>query len=333
MSEPLHDLAHIGHAELLTPFPDQSLAFFTDLFGMEIEAREGESVYLRGWGEYQRYGLKLTASELPGIGHIAIRAWSQEALERRVAAIEVTGRGIGWIDGDVGHGPAYRFTDPDGHRFELYHESERYVPPDHLKPALKNVPQRYVGRGAAVKRLDHVNVLCKDVAANRAFAQERLGFRLYEQIVLDDGSESGAWMSLTIAAHELIYVADHAGLSGRLHHLAFFVDTREEVLRAADLMLDAAVPIEAAPSKHAVAQGMFLYVYEPGGNRVEVTTGTHFIYDPEYEPVAWTEAERARGQAWGVKTIDTFHTYGTPDVSGTVTGPPIPPTSRVPTLS
>ena len=159
MSEPLHDLAHIGHAELLTPFPDQSLAFFTDLFGMEIEAREGESVYLRGWGEYQRYGLKLTASELPGIGHIAIRAWSQEALERRVAAIEVTGRGIGWIDGDVGHGPAYRFTDPDGHRFELYYESERYVPPDHLKPALKNVPQRYVGRGAAVKRLDHVNVL------------------------------------------------------------------------------------------------------------------------------------------------------------------------------
>ena len=299
MNEPIHDLAHIGHAELLTPLPDQSLAFFTDLFGMEIEAREGESVYLRGWGEYQRYGLKLTASDLPGLGHIAIRAWSQRALERRVAAIEATGLGIGWLDGDLGHGPAYRFTDPDGHVFELYYESERYVPPDHLRPALKNVPQRYVGRGAAVKRFDHVNVLCKDVAANRRFADEQLGFRLYEQILLDDGSESGAWMSLTIAAHELIYVADHAGLSGRLHHLAFFVDTREEVLRAADLMLDAEVPIEAAPSKHAVAQGMFLYVYEPGGNRVEVTTGTHFIYDPEYEPVAWTQAERARGQAWG----------------------------------
>ena len=87
-------------------------------------------------------------------------------------------------------------------------------------------------------------------------------------------------MSLTIAAHELIYTADHAGGHGRLHHLAWFVDTREELLRAADLFLDADVPIEAAPSKHAVAQGMFLYVYEPGGNRVEVTTGTHFIYDP-----------------------------------------------------
>jgi catechol 2,3-dioxygenase len=106
MNEPIHDPAHIGHAELRTPAPDESLRFFTDLFGMEIVAREGESVFLRGWGEYQRYGLKLTAAELPGLGHMAIRAWSPEALERRVAAIQATGLGIGWIDGDLGHGPA-----------------------------------------------------------------------------------------------------------------------------------------------------------------------------------------------------------------------------------
>ncbi|MBV9421335.1 MAG: catechol 2,3-dioxygenase [Solirubrobacterales bacterium] len=329
-SEPIRDLAHIGHAELLTPTPEESLRFFVDLFGMEIEARDQRSVYLRGWGDYQRYSLKLTESELPGIGHMAIRAQSPAALERRAAAIERTGLGTGWIDGDHGHGSAYRFTDPDGHLMELYYDADRYVPPENLRPALRNVPQRYVGRGAAVKRLDHVNLLARDVAPNRRFAQEQLGFRVYEQIVLDDGREAGAWMSLTIAAHELIYVADHAGANGRLHHLAFFVDTREEVLRAADLMLDADVPIEAAPSKHAIAQGMFLYVYEPGGNRVEVTTGTHFIYDPAYEPVVWTEAERARGQAWGVRTIETFHTYGTPDISGKATGPPIAPTSRVP---
>jgi len=26
----------------------------------------------------------------------------------------------------------------------------------------------------------------------------------------------------------------------------------------------------------------------------------------------WTEAERRKGQAWGVKTVESFHTYGTP---------------------
>jgi catechol 2,3-dioxygenase len=323
------DLAHIAHAELMTPFPDESLRFFTDVFGMEIEHRQGQSVFLRGWGEYQPYGLKLTESTLPGVGHVAIRAWSPEALERRVQAIQATGLGEGWSEGDHGHGAAYQFRDPDGHRFELFYEQDRYVPPEHLRPRLRNVPQRHVDHGAAVKRIDHVNLLATDVAANRRFATEQLGFRLYEHVILDSGEESGAWMSLTIAAHELIYVADHSGASARLHHLAWFVDTREELLRAADLFLDADVPIEAAPSKHAVAQGMFLYVYEPGGNRVEVTTGTHFIYDPDYEPVAWTQAERARGQAWGVKTIETFHTYGTPDVNGSV-GPPLPPTSQIP---
>ncbi|MGI8714083.1 MAG: VOC family protein [Solirubrobacteraceae bacterium] len=329
-NELTRDVAHIHHAELLTPFPNESLRFFTELFGMQVEHDEGQSVFLRGWGEYQPYGLKLTESRLPGLGHTALRAWDQAGLERRAAAIEATGLGDGWIEGDHGHGPAYRFRDPDGHRMELLYESDRYRPPEQLRPRLKNVPQRYVGRGAAVKRLDHINVLAADVAANRRFASALLGFRVYEQVVLDDGTESGAWMSLTVAAHELIYVADPAGASGRLHHLAFFVDTREECLRAADLMLDADVPIEAAPSKHAVAQGMFLYVYEPGGNRVEITTGTHAIYDPAYEPVVWSEAERARGQAWGVKTIETFHTYGTPDVSGRAPGPPIPPTSQIP---
>ena len=146
----------------------------------------------------------------PGSATSALRAWSPEALDRRVAAIEATGLGSGWIDGDVGHGPAYRFTDPDGHVFELYYEAERYVAPEHLRPSWRNQPQRYTGRGACVKRLDHVNVLAADVRASREFAQELLGYRLYERIELDDGTETGAWMSLSIAAHELIYVADHA---------------------------------------------------------------------------------------------------------------------------
>ena len=313
MTKPLGDLAHIGHAELLTPEPQRSLEFFTQVLGMEEEAREGQSVYLRGWGDYLRYSLKLTESPRAGLGHMALRAWSPEALDRRVAAIEATGLDIGWIDGDVGHGPAYRFADPDGHVFELYYEAERYVAPEHLRPAWRNQPQRYVGRGAAVKRLDHVNVLAADVRASRVFVQEVLGYRLYERIELDDGVEAGAWLSLTIAAHELIYVADAYGARGRLHHLAFWVDTREEVLRAADLFLDSDdVEIEFAPSKHAIAQGFFLYGLEPGGNRIEVTTGGYLMYAPDPEPVVWTEAERARGQAWGVETVASFHTYGTP---------------------
>jgi catechol 2,3-dioxygenase len=314
MTELVRDIARIGHAELLTPEPEASLRFFVDVLGMEIEAREGQSVFLRGWGDYLRYSLKLTEAPTTGLGHMAFRTWSPEALERRAYAIERSGWGIGWIEGDTGHGKAYQFTDPDGHRMEVFYDAERYVPPEHLRPSLKNQPQKYVGRGAAVKRLDHVNLLAADIAANREFSERELTYRLHEKVVLDDGTESGAWLSASIAAHELIYTADAYGARGRLHHLAFWVDTREEVLRAADLFLDHDVHIEFAPSKHAIAQGFFLYGYEPAGNRIEVTTGGYFVFDPDFEPIVWTEAERALGQAWRVPTVSTFHTYGTPPV-------------------
>jgi catechol 2,3-dioxygenase len=300
-------LAHIHHVELLSPVADDSERFFVDVLGMEVESREGQSVFLRGWGEYQPYSVKLTEAATSGLAHMAFRTASAQALD--TLASELDGE---WIDGDHGHGPAYRFTDPDGHVMEILWETARYDPPDDLKPSWRNQPQRYTGRGATVKRLDHVNLLANDVTAVREFAVDILGYRHYEGIRLDNGIEAGAWLSLTIAAHELIYVRDARQAGGRLHHLAFWVDTREECLRAADIFVDAGVHIEAAPSKHGVAQGFFLYGFEPGGNRIEVTTGGYFVYDPEHKPVIWTEAERARGQFWGVKTVESFHYYGTP---------------------
>ena len=84
-SEPVMDLAHLGHLELLTPKPQESLRFFVDVLGMTESGREGDSVYLRAYDDYERHSLKLTASKLPGLGHVAYRTRSPQALERRVA--------------------------------------------------------------------------------------------------------------------------------------------------------------------------------------------------------------------------------------------------------
>jgi catechol 2,3-dioxygenase len=314
MPEPIQDIAAIGHVELLTPDPDGSLRFFHEVLGLDIEAREGQSVFLRGYADYQRYSLKLTEAPQPGIGHVGLRAWSDAALERRVAAVEATGLGIGWIEGDHGHGRAYRFNDPDGHLMELYYDSDRFAGPRESKATLKNTPSPYRPRGCGVPRFDHVNMLASDVRAVREFAMDTLGYRLHEQII-DGDEEIGAWMSRSIFSHELIYVVDRLS-SGRLHHIAFWMDTREEILRAADVFLDADIYIEAAPSKHTIAQAFFLYGIEPGGNRIELVNGGYFVRDPDWEPVVWNMDERNRGQAWGVRTVESFHTYGTPPLEG-----------------
>lgn len=313
-SEPILDVAHLGHVELLSPRPQESLWFFRDVLGMYEVAREGQSVYLRGWGEYERYSLKLTEAKRAGVAHTAFRTISSQALERRVQAIESSGRGRGWIEGDGGHGKAYQFVDPDGHLLELYYEVEKYKAPEHLRPSLKNQPQRYPERGIGVRRLDHINFLGLDPAPNRLFLQTQLGARLTEQIILDDGTEAGTWLTFTNKVYDVVYTKDATGSSGRLHHIAYFVDNREDILRAADIYLENNIPIEAAPGKHAIAQGFFLYALEPGGNRIEVATGSYLIFDYDWEPITWTQADRAKGQAWGTSTVASFHTYGTPVV-------------------
>lgn len=50
VQEPILDVAHLGHVELLTPKPEESLWFFRDVLSMQEVAREGQSVYLRCWG-------------------------------------------------------------------------------------------------------------------------------------------------------------------------------------------------------------------------------------------------------------------------------------------
>jgi catechol 2,3-dioxygenase-like lactoylglutathione lyase family enzyme len=46
----MHDIAHLGHAELLTPEPEKSLWFFTQVLGLTENGASGDSVYLRAWG-------------------------------------------------------------------------------------------------------------------------------------------------------------------------------------------------------------------------------------------------------------------------------------------
>jgi catechol 2,3-dioxygenase len=314
-TEPCFDVAHLGHIELLTNKPEESLDFFVRVYGLTESGREGDSVYLRGFDDYEFHSLKLTASKTTGLAHAAYRASSRAALARRVAAIEQMGCGIGWTDGDLGHGRAYRFSSPDGHVFELYYDTVKYEAPAAEKPALKNIAQRYHGRGAAVRRIDHFNLLASDVSKMRDFMIGALGSRVTEQIRLDSGRLGGCWFTVNNKSYDMAVTEDHAGAKGRFHHITYACDQRDDILRAADIFLENGVFIEQGPHKHAIQGTFFLYVYEPAGNRVEVAnSGARLILQPDWEPITWTETERKKGQAWGLRTIASFHTHGTPPV-------------------
>ena len=313
--ETIWDIAHLAHVEILTPKLEESARFFTDILGMTITETTRDSVFLRAYDDYEHHSLQLTAHKHAGMGHYAWRARSEAALQRRVAAIEKTGLGIGWKQDNIGHGPAYRYFSPDGHTAEIYFDTVKYKSGAADTSALKNTISKFPARGINVRRIDHLNLLSKDVGAFRDFQVGNLGGIVTESIVdnLEDMNPKAAWFMVNSKSYDLAITEDHLGLGGRFHHLTFACNSREEILIAADIFLENGIFIETGPHKHAIQQTFFLYVYEPGGNRIEVANSTaRLILDPDYATIYWTIEERKKGQAWGLATIPSFHTHGTP---------------------
>ncbi|WP_328842730.1 catechol 2,3-dioxygenase [Streptomyces sp. NBC_00258] len=322
------EIAQLAHMELLTPKPEESLWFFRELLGMEVTHQEGQSVYLRAFEDPYHHSLKLTEAPKAGLGHVGWRASSPEALERRAARLEASGQGRGWIDGDVGHGRAYTFQTPDDHLMEVFWDVDYYKATPETATKLRNRPSRRPLRGVPVRRLDHGNILASDVQATAEHLVENLGFRVTEKLVSreNNGEWIGAWVTVTNLTHDIAIFKDPTGTRGRLHHVCYFYGSPQHLYDIGDIFKDHDIFVEAGPGKHGISQGMYMYVYEPGGNRVELWGDSGLlIFDPSWETVDWVFEDIAGyGDTWvGQPIAEYFYTYGTPNVQ--LPGGPVPP--------
>lgn len=311
--EPIFDVADLSTFELFSPVVDETVWFFTNLLGMIETARSGDSVFLRGYEDPYAHSLKITHREKAGMGYAGWRATSPQALERRVEAIDRCGLGRGWVEGEVGVGPAYEFTTPDGSVQRINWEVEYYRPEKDQRSVVLNRVQRRPLSGVPVRALDHVNLLSLDVTANKRFFAEQLGFKLSEHIVLGDDVEAGAWLRSMTRSHDVALVKD-AGGGGRLHHVAFLYGNTQHLIDACDVLTDHGIEFEAGPAAHAISQAQFIYVFEPGGNRIElVGTPGYQVTDPSWEPVRWAQDTIDDAIIWyGSPLPAEFDTYGTP---------------------
>jgi catechol 2,3-dioxygenase len=184
---------------------------------------------------------------------------------------------------------------------------------------LRNRPQKRPLRGVPVRRLDHVNLMADDVTPTRQFMQEQLGFRLREHVLFEgDTVELGAWLSVSPLVHEIAIEHDPTGARGRLHHICYWYGIPQHLADAAEMMRENGIKIDAGPGKHGISQALFLYVFEPGGNRVELFGDSgYLIFDPAWQPVIWREENvELGGVFYGGGLPAEFSTYGTPPVEG-----------------
>ena len=291
MPRPL--LAQLVHVELLTPDYDASRRFFTEIVGLSVVHETDSRAYLRCWGDHYTYSVVLTAATYPGLGHAAWRAWSPEDLEQAVRNIEASGVRGEWIEGDFGHGRAYRFRAPGGHSIEILWEIERYNAPPELASTFPERPQKFRGGGLEPRHLDHVTVATSDVLRDVYWFRDNLGFRFMCYNGLEDDPDFVVFAMVTTNEkdHDLAFVKDMSPIPGRLNHVSFYVDTREALFRAADLLLEAGYAIEFGPGVHGMGEQSYLYFREPSGIRLELNSGGTRNYVPDWEPVRWRPSQ------------------------------------------
>ena len=134
--------------------------------------------------------------------------------------------------------------------------------------------------------IDHVTIASKDMMADVAWYRDVMGHRFMEYFMGPEQAGIGdtvvfAMTTTCQRGHDLGIVLDGAGGGGRTNHIAFFHDGREELRRAAEVLLDQGTPIEFGPGKHGMGEQDYLYVREPGGMRVELNASGYQNYEPD----------------------------------------------------
>ena len=156
-----------------------------------------------------------------------------------------------------------------------------------MESPFPNRPQRYLPRGIAARCIDHVTITAANPRGDAEWYRDTLGHRFMEYTVIPDRPDFPVFCMTTVCerSHDLGIVWDPTPVPGRINHFAYFVDSREALLRAADVFLNQDIAIEFGPGRHGMGEQDYLYVRDPSGMRVEINAGGYRNYEPDWEPV------------------------------------------------
>ncbi|MGX9133281.1 VOC family protein [Rummeliibacillus sp. JY-2-4R] len=304
------EIAKLGHVALVSANLEKSLEFFRDTIGLEeTEVVDGVH-YLRAWGDFEHHTLSITAGEKSYIDHIGWRTKRREDIETFAKLLEDAGTEVRFVKAgeEVAQGEAIRFELPSGHRFELYYDMEKTPADETRKSVLKNQTYKSWAKGVSPRRIDHVNLQTShDNAEIVQYLKEALGFKLREYFVNPDDVQVASWLSVTNLVHDVaIMSTPRSKEPNEMHHIAYWLDNAQDLLRAADILCEADIQF-VGPGKHGISQAMYIYVKDPGsGLRLEIFTNGYLIFEPDWEPVKWTYEEYLKnGSAyWGDRRRD-----------------------------
>ncbi len=257
---------HVGVADL-----PAARAHYVDVLGLGEVFNGDGPCYLKAWDEWDHHSLVLEPG-YPGLRKMGWKVRGADALaglEQRSDQFGLeTERMAKGENEAVGDG--FRCRLPSGHVAEFYADIE-VVGTETGTHNPDPWPRRGL-RGVGVPRLSHVAVTGSDIGATERFLTDVCGFHVTERVIADPDAPDPVvtFLSCGEQPHDIALLT---GEPGRLHHLAYEMESWSDILRAGDLFSMTDTPVDVGPTRHGITRGQTIYFFDPTGNRNEVFTG------------------------------------------------------------
>jgi len=273
-----------GHIQIRVMDMDEAVTHYRDRLGLiEVDRDDQGRVYLKGWTEVDKFSVVLRPADEPGMDFMGFKVVSEEVMQSLRQELVEFGCQVEDIPAGEfnGCGSRVRFDSPTGHWFELYAEKEQTG----KWGVSQNNPEAWPEglKGMKATRFDHCLLYGDDLDGSLKLFTEVLGFYLTED-VMDGDVRAAQFVSCSMKAHDLAWVRHPE--KNKFHHASFFLDTWEDVLRAADLISMHDISIDIGPTRHGLTHGKTIYFFDPSGNRNEVFCGGDYSY-PDHPVVHW----------------------------------------------
>ncbi len=286
----LHDIRYLrlGTADL-----DASIAYLTDIIGLQLAAREGKTAYFRSdktaaRGDTRDYTLALFEGD-PADQTIGVDLLDPDDLDAVGAALEKAGRPVRL--GTRAECDARRTrtfiasADPSGNKIEIvarpYHSGQRYFP----------------GRDAGIEGFSHIGLFTTDAARDTKFWTELCNARI------SDWLGDSPFLRMHTVHHSIVlFPSNRTGI----HHINHQVEDLDDVMKSYYFLKANNVRILHGPGRHPISTAVMVYFEGPDKVTYEYSCGVKHVMPEEeatYRPRQFS-LEAYNACMWGSRAAE-----------------------------
>ncbi|MCG2635322.1 MAG: VOC family protein [Gammaproteobacteria bacterium] len=287
-------LTRFGYASLQVMDVDAAARHYVDIVGLRETDRVDGKVYLQAKDNQDHHCIILNPSDSAGLESIGFKVNDPADLDNAAAAAEAAGANVTRIAANeiAGQGEGVQITLPSTHLLTLYYHADKIG----YACGMENPdPVGSTETGGKVNHLDHCLISAENPAEVTEFLVKVLDFGQSERAMDPGGNMMISFLFCGNTMHDL---ALGPGPNGHLHHLAFMVDDRGDVVRGVDLLKEKGVPtFDYGLSRHGIGGVQTVYFHDPSGNRNEFFSGAYVTpgIPDRVPPITWTMDHLTRG--------------------------------------